>query len=167
MIAPDNEAPWIWFFQARLNRPFSAESFRAAREELVESCARQGIAAVHAWDLSAAADELLCNVLEHSDAQWLDLGVCQNAVDSMLRLRLLDNGQRFDVALAADKSPELAGDGNNRHLGLVMVSTRRRDVKHRRRGTWNGGGRHRLADIRSGWRAGAWPHSQRSRRAGG
>ncbi len=117
----DDEAPWFWFYQSRLHRPFETESFREAREALLESCLRQGIPEVQAWDLAAAADELLCNVLEHSDAEWIDLGVCQNAVDGMLRLRMLDNGQRFDVALAAESSDAAAGDGNNRHMGLVMI----------------------------------------------
>lgn len=131
MLEADNGAPWIWFFQVRLNRPFDIEKFREAREALLESCLRQGVAEELGWDLSAAADELLCNVLEHSDAQWLDLGVCQNAVDGMLRLRILDNGQRFDVALAAEKSSELAGDGNNRHMGLVMIKGVSKDLSYR------------------------------------
>jgi anti-sigma regulatory factor (Ser/Thr protein kinase) len=129
----DNDAPWIWFFQQRLLRPFEASSFRIAREELVKSCLRQGIAREQAWDLSAAADELLCNVLEHSDAEWLDLGVCQNAVDGMLRLRLLDNGQRFDVALASTRANEAAGDGTNRHLGLLMIRGVSRELSYRQR----------------------------------
>lgn len=131
MINADYEAPWIWFFQTRLHRPFEASKFREAREELLKSCLKQGMPEESAWDLSAAADELLCNVLEHSDAQWLDLGVCQNATDGMLRLRLLDNGQRFDVALASEKAPELAGDGNNRHLGLVMIKGVSRELSYR------------------------------------
>ena len=127
----DNEAPWIWFFQERLRRPFEPESFRAAREALVTSCLRQGIPEMQAWDLSAAADELLCNVLEHSDAEWLDLGVCQNASSGMIRLRLLDNGQRFDVALASETAPERAGDGNDRHMGLVMIKGVSRELSYR------------------------------------
>jgi anti-sigma regulatory factor (Ser/Thr protein kinase) len=129
----NDDAPWIWFFQQRLLRPFDAKSFRLAREELLQACLRQGILKEQAWDLSAAADELLCNVLEHSDAQWLDLGVCQNALDGMLRLRLLDNGQRFDVALATNKAPEVAGDGNNRHLGLLMIRGVSRELSYSQR----------------------------------
>ena len=131
MLNEDDDMPWIWFCQIRLHRPFEAEKFRDARDEVLASCLRQGIAREHAWDLSAAADELLCNVLEHSGAQWLDLGVCQHAVSGMLRLRLLDDGQRFDVALAAEKAPELAGDGNQRHLGLVAVKSVSRDLSYR------------------------------------
>jgi anti-sigma regulatory factor (Ser/Thr protein kinase) len=128
-----DDAPWIWFFQQRLLRPFDAKSFRIAREELLQACLRQGVLKEQAWDLSAAADELLCNVLEHSNAQWLDLGVCQNALDGMLRLRLLDDGQRFDVALATNKAPEAAGDGNNRHLGLLMIRGVSRELVYSQR----------------------------------
>src|SRR5579863_5867430 len=109
----DDEATWIWFFQQRLLKPFDVKAVRQAREELVKSCLKQGVSNEQAWDLSAAADELICNVIEHSNAGWLDMGVCQNAADGMLRLRLLDNGERFDVAMAADKAPEAAGDGNH------------------------------------------------------
>ena len=133
MMDDDMDAPWIWFFQVRLHRPFDIRKFREAREDIVESCLRQGIAEVNAWDLSAAADELLCNVLEHSEAQWLDLGVCQNAATGMLRLRLLDDGQRFDVALATESAADAAGDGNNRHMGLVMIKGVSRDLSYRQR----------------------------------
>ena len=132
MIEVDYEAPWIWFFQTRLHRPFEAVKFREAREELLASCMKQGMPEESAWDLSAAADELLCNVLEHSAAQWLDMGACQNALDGMLRLRVLDDGLRFDVALATEKAPEAAGDGNNRHMGLVMIQNVSKDLNYRR-----------------------------------
>lgn len=128
----EHEAPWIWFFQQRLLKPYNSDAVRQAREDLVDACMRQGVKPEQAWDLSAAADELLCNVVEHSDAQWLDLGVCQNAVDGMLRLRLLDNGQRFDVALATAGAVEAAGDGNNRHLGLVMIKGVSKELSYRR-----------------------------------
>lgn len=129
----DDEAPWIWFFQQRLQRPFETKAIRNAREELVKSCLKQGVSNEQAWDLSAAADELLCNVVEHSNAQWLDLGVCQNAATGMLRLRLLDNGERFDVAMAASKAPEAAGDGSQRHLGLLMIKGISRELVYRQR----------------------------------
>jgi anti-sigma regulatory factor (Ser/Thr protein kinase) len=133
MIDDDKDTPWIWFYQVRLMRPFDAVKFREAREEIVASCLRQGIAEVNAWDLSAAADELLCNVLEHSEAQWLDLGVCQNAANGMVRLRLLDDGQRFDVALATEHAEEAAGDGNGRHMGLVMIKGVSKDLRYEQR----------------------------------
>src|SRR6202035_2867399 len=85
----------------------------------------------NAWDLSAAADELLCNVMVHSGALWLDLGVCQNAFDGMLRLRLLDDGERFDVALAAERAPAQAAEGIERHMGLEMIRGVSKDLSYR------------------------------------
>jgi hypothetical protein len=61
----------------------------------------------------------------------MDLGLCQNVGTGMVRLRLLDNGERFDVALAADLAEEKAGDGNNRRLGLKLVKTFAKELLYR------------------------------------
>jgi anti-sigma regulatory factor (Ser/Thr protein kinase) len=122
MVTDEFEDSWIWFFQVKLRRPFEPKAFRAAREGLLEACGRQGVYEDQAWDLAAAADELLCNVLEHSDAAWLDLGACQEATQGTLRLRLIDNGRRFDVAAEAAKIPKKLPADQEWHLGLAMLS---------------------------------------------
>lgn len=132
MMFSDDKEAWIWFFQCRLKGPFSAPELRAAREALMDACLRHGLKEEQAWDLSAAADELMCNVLEHNQAGWMDLGICQEANTGMLRLRLLDDGERFDVAVAAERSEEAAGDGNDRRLGLHLVKGVSKQLVYRR-----------------------------------
>jgi anti-sigma regulatory factor (Ser/Thr protein kinase) len=107
-------------FYKKLSKPFSPLELRQFREEQVQVAKAAGLSEILAWDLAAVADELVCNIVEHADAQWLEWSL---VVEGMERAKLVlkDNGRVFNPAKLANTAETLAGDFTHRNMGLLMV----------------------------------------------
>lgn len=95
---------------------------------LAEACLDGGLA----FAAGAVAEELCTNVLEHSDAEWLELEI--EALDGDLAVTVRDNGSPFDPAdiLAAFDQDFVLEDQTDRRLGLYIVRQLAKQVSYRR-----------------------------------
>ena len=107
-------------FHRILRQPFDPAELRQAREDQVRAAKAAGLSELLAWDLAAVADELVSNILEHSQATWLEWSLSIEGFERA-RLVLRDNGPAFDAARSSESAEEMAGDGTQRHMGLLMV----------------------------------------------
>jgi anti-sigma regulatory factor (Ser/Thr protein kinase) len=105
----------------RLQKPFSAEAFRKSREVMAGFWLESGINDNLAWDLVCVADEIIANVIEHANATWLEWDISFDSSLGMARIVFRDDGVEFDTSKAVLKAEEAAGDGTQRHLGLLVV----------------------------------------------
>jgi anti-sigma regulatory factor (Ser/Thr protein kinase) len=80
-----------------------------------------GISKTSSYVLETVVDELVCNILEHSHASWVEVEMHPNGEHVKLLLR--DNGEEFDPLPAINaKGPEsLEEIQGERSLGLYMV----------------------------------------------
>jgi len=105
----------------RLEKPFDGEEIRQLRLEITETCEAQGLPDVLTWDLIATADEVICNVLEHSHADWLEFEMALDFARSSAQLVMRDNGVHFDLNAAVIRAETAAGNGTHRKMGLLLV----------------------------------------------
>lgn len=117
------------FFVRAFRSPVDPERLRSVRESIVTHALEKGLAKERAWDLAAAADELLCNIDEHSGAAWIEISL-ENDGDTTT-LRVNDDGRDFDVDAAAERSQSPTGK-RERGLGLYLVKSLARRIEHRR-----------------------------------
>jgi anti-sigma regulatory factor (Ser/Thr protein kinase) len=119
------------FFVRAFRSPVDPDRLRLVRENIVAHALEKGLPQTQAWDLASAADELLCNIDEHSGAAWMEVAV--ELGEDGPRLRISDDGRPFNVQAAtlaaADSLPR---GGRDRGLGLVVVARMARSVEHRR-----------------------------------
>lgn len=117
------------FFVRAFRSPADPDRLRAVREGIVTHALEQGLPRERAWDLASAADELLCNIDEHSGAAWIEVSL-ETKGDSVL-MRVNDDGRDFDLSAAA---AEAAAPGGHRErgLGLFVVRSLARSIEHRR-----------------------------------
>jgi anti-sigma regulatory factor (Ser/Thr protein kinase) len=121
-------------YRQRLEAPFHGLEIRAAREALLDQCLRVGVEESLAWDLAAISDELTSNVLEHSQASWMEWSVNRDDEEGLFFLRFHDNGSRFD---AATHPLPPAGDGSHGGMGLAMTRRLARGLRYRHEGMVN------------------------------
>jgi len=118
------------FFVRAFRAPVTPARLRSVREGLLQEALAQGIPEPKAWDLAAAADELLCNIEEHSNARWMEISA-ETGEDGETVLRICDDGRAFDVTQAVGKAPGPSG-WRERHLGLWMVKRLANAMESRR-----------------------------------
>jgi len=123
-------APAVPIFVRAFRAPVTPARLRAVREALLAEAMVHGFSQELAWSLSAAADELLCNIEEHGTAGWMEISVEMGEHGAPL-LRICDDGGLFDTAAAALKAPGPAPH-RERRLGLWMVQQFAGRVEHRR-----------------------------------
>ena len=105
----------------RFGTAFQPENVDRLREKVGECLERGGIAGPTAFLLLNLMDELICNILEHSKASWVELEM--HPAQKQVKLVFRDDGPRFDPSEAIKGR----GDGqvpeveNDRSLGLYMV----------------------------------------------
>lgn len=112
-------APAVPFFVRAFRAPVTPARLRSVREGLLQEALNQGIVEEKAWNLVAAADEILCNIEEHSNARWMEISA-ERSDEGEAVLRICDDGHDFDISKAAAKAPGPSG-WRERHLGLWMV----------------------------------------------
>jgi anti-sigma regulatory factor (Ser/Thr protein kinase) len=106
----------------RFGADFRPEAVDRLREKVGECLERGGIVGTTSFLLLNLMDELICNILEHSKANWVELEMHPEPKEVKLILR--DDGPKFDPGdTLREKEKELdeAVHGEGRHMGLYMV----------------------------------------------
>lgn len=117
------------FFVRAFRSPVDPERLRSVRESIVTHALEKGLAKERAWDLAAAADELLCNIDEHSGAAWIEISLEKDGDKTLMRVN--DDGRSFDVDQAVAKAAAPTGK-RERGLGLFLVKSLAHSIEHRR-----------------------------------
>ena len=116
----------------RFGTDFRPENVDRLRIKVGECLDRGGIKGSTAFLLLNLMDELICNILEHSHATWVELEMHPSADHVLLLFR--DDGTRFDPGTSL-KEPhiEKAVDSEDgRSMGLYMVAQIARSWEYRR-----------------------------------
>jgi anti-sigma regulatory factor (Ser/Thr protein kinase) len=105
----------------RFGTDFRPENVDRLREKVGECLQRAAIGGSTAFLLLNLMDELICNVLEHGSATWVELEVHPREAEVQIVLR--DDGRAFDVggSIHAEQASEAMVDPEGRHMGLYMV----------------------------------------------
>jgi anti-sigma regulatory factor (Ser/Thr protein kinase) len=105
----------------RFGTDFRPENVDRLREKVGECLQRAAIGGSTAFLLLNLMDELICNVLEHGSATWVELEVHPRETEVAIILR--DDGRAFDVShsIHAEQASEAMLDPEGRHMGLYMV----------------------------------------------
>jgi anti-sigma regulatory factor (Ser/Thr protein kinase) len=106
----------------RFGVDFRPENVDRLREKVGECLERGGIVGTTAFLLLNLMDELVCNILEHSGATWVELEMHPDAKE--VRLILRDDGEAFDPGATMSDGRELeavASGRSERSLGLYMA----------------------------------------------
>jgi anti-sigma regulatory factor (Ser/Thr protein kinase) len=100
--------------------------------DLAAALAEAGVPRGAAFAVNTVAEELCANIMEHSGATWLELGLTGGA--QRVNVRLRDDGRPFDPAERLNHlSPQEALQGQEeRHLGLYMVRHLAQGFRYRR-----------------------------------
>jgi anti-sigma regulatory factor (Ser/Thr protein kinase) len=121
-------------FQYRLEKPVDFRQVRRMRDQHLAFCVNTGMAEECAWDLVAIADEIYSNILEHSDASWLEWSMEYNAETKKVNLIFRDNGRAFDAAHEKDGARPFPGydERSHRGIGLALVKELADQLTYRR-----------------------------------
>lgn len=117
------------FFVRAFRSPVDPDRLRTVREGIVVHAIEHGLPKELAWDIAAAADELLCNIDEHGGAAWIEISLEQDGNETIMRLN--DDGRDFDLN-AAVEAISLPNTKRERGLGLFVVKSVARSIQHRR-----------------------------------
>ena len=113
-------------FTYRLETPFTTDKIRAMREAQLKLCESNGVPEAIMWDVVALADELVCNIIEHSNATWMEFKLAFQPDEEPL-LTFKDNGEAFDPT-----APKDLPEQHERGMGLGMIRNIAHDVTYRR-----------------------------------
>ena len=103
----------------RFGTDFRPENVDRLREKVGECLERGGIAGPTAFLLLNLMDELICNILEHSKASWVEMEMHPELTQVKLVLR--DDGPLFDPSNAIRGVDAAHVADHERSLGLYMV----------------------------------------------
>lgn len=117
------------FFVRAFRSPVDPDRLRTVRESIVTHVIERGLPKERAWDMAAAADELLTNIDEHAGAAWIEISLEQAGERTILRIN--DDGRAFDVEKAVGAIVE-PNNHRERGLGLFVVKSMAQSVQHRR-----------------------------------
>ena len=106
----------------RFGTDFRPENVDRLREKVGECLERGGIVGSTAFLLLNMMDELICNILEHSHATWVELELHPEA--EQVRLIFRDDGTEFDpgTSLTEPHLDKAVHSDEGRSMGLYMVS---------------------------------------------
>jgi anti-sigma regulatory factor (Ser/Thr protein kinase) len=106
------------------------------RESLAMQMQEAGVLRDSGYALVNVLDEFCCNMMEHSDASWIEIMVDPRPTGITAMLR--DDGQPFDPTLAiGSMDPEQPAHVTDRRLGLYMIGLLAKDLKYSRLGNVN------------------------------
>jgi anti-sigma regulatory factor (Ser/Thr protein kinase) len=96
------------------------EDVHKIRQSVQEEAAALGLAAQQGFVMIFVLDELVCNVMEHGRAVWLELKL--EADKQGFRCQMLDDGMPFDTAheVRSAASSDLKGE-DDRRIGLNLI----------------------------------------------
>ena len=120
--------------QFRIDKPPDMKSVRNMRNKHLEFCEELGLGEEIAWDLVSIADEVYSNVLEHSDATWVEWAMEVDKNKKSVKLVFRDNGSAFNVttetAHRVGGSPLL--EESHRGMGLAYIKKMSETLTYRR-----------------------------------
>jgi hypothetical protein len=118
----------------RFGVDFRPENIDRLRTKVGECLTRGEIKGPTAFLLLNMADELICNIMEHSEANWVELEM--HPEDGQVRLIFRDNGAAFDpgVNMRDPRLREAVAKEDGRSVGLYMVSRAAKTWDYRRLG---------------------------------
>jgi anti-sigma regulatory factor (Ser/Thr protein kinase) len=98
---------------------FGPDEVSRLRDKVGSSLELLGVERYQIHRLVSIADELVCNILEHSSAAWVELGI--EPGETSVKMHLRDDGAAFDSAEAIRTSSLEDSSDEGRHLGHYMV----------------------------------------------
>ena len=106
----------------RFSADFGEAEVNRMREKIGDCLDLGEVSGPTAYVLVTVIDELICNILEHSKASWVELEM--HPGQGQVELLLRDDGEKFDPMVAIQqKNPDSALENETeRNLGLYMVS---------------------------------------------
>jgi anti-sigma regulatory factor (Ser/Thr protein kinase) len=115
----------------RFSHGIGADDVHSIRQSVQAEAAQQGLAAQQGFVLVFVIDELVCNVMEHAHAAWLELKIDADAKG--FRCKLLDDGVPFDTAgnVKSAATVDIKGE-DERRLGLNLIGRLVDDVTYKR-----------------------------------
>jgi anti-sigma regulatory factor (Ser/Thr protein kinase) len=130
-MGPSPFGAWVVPFTIRFDAPLTQRQVELLRQQLTAWLQGHAFPADTAYKVTTVVDELFCNTMEYSGADWCQVGAEIQGTDVAITLR--DNGVAFDPFEAGKKdySLYLASD-TDRRLGLYLVSRLARQVDYRR-----------------------------------
>jgi anti-sigma regulatory factor (Ser/Thr protein kinase) len=116
----------------RFGTDFRPENVDRLRVKVGECLERGGIQGSTAFLLLNLMDELICNILEHSHATWVELEL--HPMPDMVHLIFRDDGTQFDPGknMAEPHLDEAVESEDGRRMGLYMVSQIARTWNYKR-----------------------------------
>jgi anti-sigma regulatory factor (Ser/Thr protein kinase) len=111
---------------------FNADYVDRLHERVKGYLAKCKIAGPNAYVMETVIDELVCNILEHSHAQWVEVEM--HPEGDHLKMLIRDNGDEFDPLPAISaKGPESLDEVHGeRSLGLYMVGQLAKSWQYKR-----------------------------------
>ena len=116
----------------RFGTDFRPENVDRLRIKVGECLERGGIKGSMAFLLLNMMDELICNILEHGHATWVELEM--HPFPTEVRLIFRDDGTQFNPGNALENSnlDDAVDSENGRRMGLYMVSQVARNWRYHR-----------------------------------
>ena len=115
----------------RFPKKFGPVEVYKVRQLVKTECRTAGLSPEATYAFVSAVDELCCNVMEHSDAEWFEVGLGHDG--GVVRAVLKDNGAEFDPTVQIDESDmSVFQNASDRSLGLSMVGFMVDDIAHSR-----------------------------------
>lgn len=111
-------------FVMRFGTRFRAENVDRLRVKLGLRLEQLGVTGTAVHMVLSMADELICNVLEHGHATWVEVELQMRPESGQMALILRDDGVPFDPGEMGKQAlpEESLKHGGDRHLGLYLVS---------------------------------------------
>jgi anti-sigma regulatory factor (Ser/Thr protein kinase) len=106
----------------RFGAEFVPDHIDRLRKKVNDYLELGGIVGPTAYVLMTVVDELVCNILEHGEASWVELELYPES--KRVRLIFRDDGKQFDpsVSIGAKEPGVVAESESERNLGLYMVA---------------------------------------------
>ena len=104
------------------------EQLDEIRETLEEWVVMAGVEESVQFSASTIIEEMATNIMEHSGASWLEVGVYW--FDDGVLLVVADDGKKFDPAAANKSIHEQLAAFDIRHLGLAMIGQITKNFVH-------------------------------------
>jgi anti-sigma regulatory factor (Ser/Thr protein kinase) len=115
----------------RFSQGIGASDVQAIRQSVQAEAAQVGLGAQQGFVMIFVVDELVCNVMEHARAAWMELKI--EADPKGFRCQLVDDGMPFDTANSVKSASHTDIKGNDdRHLGLNLIGRLVDEVSYRR-----------------------------------
>jgi anti-sigma regulatory factor (Ser/Thr protein kinase) len=104
----------------RFDKGIGALDLRQIRDAVQGECLSKGLGPKDSFIVLFVTDEIVCNVMEHSKATWMEMELELSPEGFSASFK--DDGVTFDAKSEVDALKGKAVDGENeRHLGLNLI----------------------------------------------